>query len=281
LDETRSSLYLQTLNDLFIKETFDVLGLETPSEFEIARGHYPDGFLELLQSHIQERIAGHPNLIRYFKVQELVAQIQNIKSAAQLPAGAKALEQLKTMADISTLVRQLEFFFRKKEIIYRLEKLPDFNMETIDDSAYQLESIHGQRTMLVFWNALDSMNVEAYRSFQIKKDERLISRSFGNANEPEEPVRLIWVQYGGSKEQWKKIIGQVPNERQVLHYYLGDQPSLSALKPYFFREQLPIVFHLLDNLEISWLSTRLSIDVDEFPEVVFVGGRVIWRMFRE
>lgn len=281
LDETRSSQYLQTLNDLFIKETFDILGQETPSEFEIIRGHYPVGFLELLQSHIQERIAGHPNLIRYFKVQELVGQIQNINSAAHLPAGAKALEQLKTMADISTLVRQLEFFFRKKEIIYRLQKLPDLSLETIDDNPYQLAPSLGQRTLLVFWNAMDSLNVEAYRGFQLKKEERLTSRSFGNSNEPEEPVRLIWVQYSGSKEQWKKTIEQVPNVRQVLHYYLGDQPSLSTLKPYFFREQLPIVFHLLDNLEISWLSTKLSIDLDEFPEVVFVGGRLIWRMFRE
>lgn len=281
LDETRSFQYLQTLNELFIKETFDILGQETPSEFEIIRGHYPEGFLELLQSHIQERIAGRPNLMRYFKIQELVGQIQSIKSVAQLSAGAKALEQLKARAGISDLVRQLEFLFRKKEIIYRLEKLPDLNFETINDTPYQLASSQGQRTMLVLWNALDSLNVEAYRGFQLKKEERIIFNSFGNANEPEEPVRLIWVQCGGSKEQWKKIIDQVPNVRQVLHLYLSDQPSLTSLKPYFFREQLPIVFHLLENLEISWLSARLSKDVDEFPEVVFVGGRVIWRMFRE
>lgn len=281
LDETRSFQYIQTLNDLFAKETFEILGQETPSEFEIIRGNYPAEYPELLQSHIHERLAGHPNLLRYFKIQELVGQIQNINSAGLLPAGAKALEQLQVMKDISVLAQQLQLLYRKKEIIYRLQKLPDLSLETIDDNPYQLAPILGQRTLLVFWNALDSLNVEAYRRFQLEKEEGTGFRSFGNPNEPEEPVRFIWVQYGGTKEQWKKTIGQVTNVHQVLHYYLGDQPSLSDLKPYFFREQLPIVFHLRADLGIAGLGSRPSVGMDEFSEVVFVGGRMIWRMFRE
>jgi hypothetical protein len=281
LDETRSFQYLQTLNDLFAKETFDILGQETPSEFEIIRGNYPAGYLELLQSHIQERLAGRPNLLRYFKIQELVGQIQSINSAALLPAGAKALEQLQSMKDLSALTQQLQLLYRKKEIIYRLQKLPDLRFETPDDIPYQLEPSQGQRTLLVFWNAMDSLNVEAYRRFQLEKEEITGFRSFGNPNEPEESVRLIWVQYGGTKEKWKKVIGQVPNVHQVLHYYLDDRRTLSALKSYFFREHLPIAFHLRDDLGIAGLGTRPSIGMDEFSEVVFVGGRVIWRMFRE
>jgi hypothetical protein len=281
VDDTRDISYLQALNQLFIKETLDLMGHEMLSLQELWNRQYPAGFMELLQNYIKERLVKYPVLAQHFEAQQLIGEIQGIQKREQLAAGGAALTRLQQLTRFVPLARQLQFEYRKKVIMYQLGTLPQTVFKTSDDEDYWLTPSPNERTLLVFWNPADSISVEAYKNFQAESINRIGFLPLDTEKPIEQPYRYIWVQYGASLELWKKTIAQVANKYPVQHFYLDNKTDLETWKPYFFREELPIVFRLKPDLGISSIGAHPSPGLNDFYEIGVLGGMVFWRTSRE
>lgn len=269
VDEIRSEAYINTLHTLFTMETLKIMGQEfEPQEF--GQQTYPIGYAEVFQGHVKDRLSAYPQLKQYFELQEIVYQIQMIKSVEQLADAASGLARLKQEQGYASLSKLMQQTYRKKEIIYQLGKLPAANWETPEGQKFQLSASADQQTLVVFWDANVPESVAALNYFQSE-----------NPIKPLGTMRYIWVQCGGDKERWKRKIAEIPNTYSVQHVMLENRGDLAALKPYFFRPELPISFTLSQDLMIKSIGSKPSALLDEMWEVMPVGGRMIWRARRE
>ncbi|AEE48051.1 hypothetical protein [Haliscomenobacter hydrossis] len=269
VDEIRAEAYINTLHTLFTMETLKIMGQELEPQ-EIGQHTYPIGYTEVFQGHVKERLSAYPQLKQYFELQEIVYQIQMIKNVEQLADAASGLARLKKEEGYVSLYKLMQQTYRKKEIIYQLGKLPTANWLTPEGQVFQLNTSADQQTLVVFWDVNVPESVAALKYFQRESPIK-----------PLGTMRYIWVQCGGDKELWKRKIAEIPNTYSVQHCILEKPADLAALKPYFFRPELPISFTLSQDLTIKSMGNKPSALLDEMWEVMSVGGRLIWKARRE
>jgi hypothetical protein len=276
VDETRSAMYINSLNDLFSMETLHIMGQEVPNDGNLDA--YPEGYTEVFQGHLKERLARYPKLQQYFELLNLARTVQHIQNLDRLTEAAASLERISQAKDYAPLAKLMQLEYRKKEIQYKLVKLPESTWKTPSNQDFQLLPSPGQRTLVVFWDVNAPGNAEALQEFQLPEELQAIQNVQPTLSKVyRDSLRFIWVQLGGSIEVWQRTIAEVSNSYAVQHCYLNDPAAMAALKPYFFQAELPMAFKLDGDLKITGMSKHPNPSMDWLFERMVVGGRVIWR----
>lgn len=257
IDETRSSSYLYVLRELFQLEVSQIMGQEIPPFTSFSSPQYPPGYEELYTQHWHERLAGKPNLYRYFELEEYANKIRDCSKPEQLPSAAAALAQIKKASEYPGLFEVMQEIYATKVIQYQLRKLPDLEWKDEQGRNFNLAPDE-KRTLVVFWNALTTEGVKAFQRFQ---DRPSINQYYAG-NSPDTLFsmpsfqRMIWVQVGGDAMQWKAIISQLPNRFQVQHCQIERSNDIKALEPYLFNGKLPVAFTLQEDLSIGSMTDQ-------------------------
>jgi hypothetical protein len=276
VDETRSAMYINSLNDLFSMETLQIMGQDVPNDGNLDA--YPEGYTEVFQGHLKERLARYPKLQQYFELLNLARTVQHIQNLDRLTEAAASLERISQAKDYAPLAKLMQLEYRKKEIQYKLVKLPESTWKTPSNQDFQLLPSPGQRTLVVFWDVNAPGNAEALQEFQLPEELQAIQNVQPTLSKVyRDSLRFIWVQLGGSIEVWQRTIAEVSNSYAVQHCYLNDPAAMAALKPYFFQAELPMAFKLDGDLKITGMSKHPNPSMDWLFERMVVGGRVIWR----
>ena len=279
VDETRSAMYITTLNDLFRMETLNIMGQEEPPIPNDGNpDSYPEGYTEVFQGHLKARLERYPKLQQYFELLNLARAIQHIPNLDRLTEAAASLERISKAEDYAPLAKLMQLEYRKKEIQYKLGKLPESTWKTPNNQDFQLLPSPDQRTLVVFWDANAPGNVEALKEFQLPKELQFVQNMQPTLSKVyRDSLRFIWVQLGGPMEVWQRTIAEVSNTYAVQHCYTNDPAAIAALRPYFFQEELPMAFKLDGDLKITGMSKHPNPTMDWLFERMVVGGKVIWR----
>lgn len=267
VDEVRAETYISALQQLFELEVLQMTGQEV--------GHYPPGYAELYARHWRERLAKKPKLYRYFELEEYADKIRNCSKPEQLPLATTAWEQIKKAKEYPGLIEMMAETYQKKVIQYRLRKLPDLAWK--DEQGRGFELIPDEKnTLIVFWDALTPEGIAAFKQFQERP-----SMTYARQNLPDSVLafaqykRMIWVQIGGDTGKWRETIVGLPNHFVVQHCRVDTPQDLRALKPYLYKEKLPIAFTLQSDLSIQSITDQPTA-LEVFREVDS-RGRIIWR----
>lgn len=278
IDEVRSMSYTHTLHELFQLEVEQIMGQEIPPFIPFSRPQYPPGFEELYAQHWRERLAKKPKLYRYFELEEYADKIRDCSKSEQLPLATKAWEQIKKANEYPGLVEMMAETYQKKVIQYQLRKLPDLAWK--DEQGRGFELIPDEKnTLIVFWDALTPEGIEAFQQFQERP-----SMTYARQNLPDSVLafaqykRMIWVQIGGDAVKWRETIAGLPKHFAVQHCRVNTPQDLRALKPYLYKDKLPIAFTLLPDLSIQSITDQPTA-LEAFREVDS-RGRIIWRLGR-
>jgi hypothetical protein len=172
----------------------------------------------------------------------------------------------------------MEFAYRKKVILLKMQKLPAMAWQTASGQAVGLDPASDQRTLVVFWDANKSESVEAYRRFQEKTSIQFLGRLQDSLLNTINRQKIIWVQVGTDLSKWKQVIEEIPAIYRTEHYLMKE---IGALQPYLYEDKLPVAFALKADQTIESISNRpTAIDVPSWV-VETVGGRVIWKRQKE
>lgn len=278
IDEVRSTSYVHTVRELFQLEVAQIMGQEIPAFNPFGPPNYPPGYEELYAQHWRERLATKSKLYRYFELEESAEKIRNCSKSEQLPLATTAWEQIKKANDYPGFVEMMGETYQKKWIQYQLRKLPDLAYKDEQGRSFRLVADE-KRTLLVFWDALSATGIEAFQRFQ----ERPSITYAGNL--PDTVLsfakfqRIIWVQVGGDAAKWRQAITNLPKQFAVQHYRIDTPQDIQALKPYFYKDKLPIAFTLQPDLSIVSITDQPTA-IEAFRQVD-PRGRIIWRPARE
>lgn len=278
IDEVRSASYLYTLRELFRMEVSQIMGQEIPASNPFNPLKYPPGYEELYAQHWRERLVKKPKLYRCFELEEQAEKIRNCVKSEQLPLATAAWKQIKNSTEYPGFVQMLEEIYQKKVIQYQLRKLPD--AEWKDEKGHNFKLLPDEkRTLVVFWDAQTQEGLDAFKRFQ---EQPSITYS---GNLPDSVLsfvkfqRMIWVQVGGDLTKWKQVVENLSNRFAVQHCLLDVPEDIQALKPYLYKNKLPMAFTLEPDLNIK--------DITDQPVALEVfrtldqRGRIIWRPVRE
>ena len=269
-------MYINSLNDLFSMETLHIMGQEVPNDGNLDA--YPEGYTEVFQGHLKERLAKYPKLQQYFELLNLARTVQHIQNLDRLTEAAASLERISQAKDYAPLAKLMQLEYRKKEIQYKLVKLPESTWKTPNNQDFQLMPSPDQRTLVVFWDVNAPGNVATLQEFQLPEELQAIQNVQPTLSKVyRDSLRFIWVQLGGPMEVWQRTIAEVSSSYAVQHCYLNDPAAMAALKPYFFQAELPMAFKLDGDLKITGMSKHPNPSMDWLFERMVVGGRVIWR----
>lgn len=275
IDEVRSSSYTHTLRELFELEVEQIMGQEIPPFIPFSRPKYPPGFEELYAQHWRERLVKKPKLYRYFELEEYADKIRDCSKSEQLPLATTAWEQIKKAKEYPGLIEMMAETYQKKVIQYRLRKLPDLAWK--DEQGRGFELIPDEKnSLIVFWDALTPEGIAAFQQFQERP-----SMTYARQNLPDSVLafaqykRMIWVQIGGDAGKWRETIAGLPNHFAVQHCRVDTPQDLRALKPYFYKDKLPVAFTLQPDLSIQSITDQPTA-LEVFRQVDS-RGRIIWR----
>ncbi|MDX2069304.1 MAG: hypothetical protein SFV55_12840, partial [Haliscomenobacter sp.] len=177
------------------------------------------------------------------------------------------------------LIEMMAETYQKKVIQYRLRKLPDLAWKDAQGRGFALVPDE-KSTLVVFWDALTPKGKEAFQQFQERP-----SMTYARQVLPDSVLdfaqykRMIWVQMGGDAEKWREAIAGLPNHFAVQHCRVDTPQDLRALKPYFYKEELPIAFTLQPDLNIQSITDQPT--ALEIFRQVDSRGRIIWRPGRQ